>query len=57
MALVDLSIDGCPSEAVPFKYNSEKSVFEPAQPGEPGIEGDMVIETKFTIPQIKEVIK
>lgn len=46
-----LAFDGCPLKAVPFRYDTGKSLFEPALPGEPGLTGDMIIETEFVIPK------
>ncbi len=57
MSSIGLNIDGCPAKAVAFKYNAKKALFEPTSPGEPGINGDMTIETKFRIPKNKEVLK
>ncbi|MDD5598955.1 MAG: YdbH domain-containing protein, partial [Victivallaceae bacterium] len=48
---VELAIDGYPLKTVPFKYNTEKSLFEPVSPGEPGLNRDMTIETEFVIPR------
>jgi hypothetical protein len=48
---VELAVDGYPLKAVPFKYDSEKALFEPASPGEPGMNSDMTIETEFVIPR------
>ena len=54
VSAIKLNIDGYPAQAVPFKYNAEKSLFEPTPPEEPGINGDMTIETKFIIPKKKK---
>ncbi|MCK4981578.1 MAG: YdbH domain-containing protein, partial [Victivallaceae bacterium] len=62
MSSVDLSIDGYPAKAVPFKYDIKKALFEPVSADEPGLNNDMTIETKFIIPgkvplQNKKVLK
>jgi hypothetical protein len=49
-AEISLSIDGYPEKALPFQYNNQKSMFESVGSEEPGINGDMTIETKFKIP-------
>ncbi|MFA7184472.1 MAG: YdbH domain-containing protein, partial [Victivallales bacterium] len=51
MTRIELGIDGYPIKAVPFKYNSEKSLFEPVLSGEPGLNSDMTIKTEFVIPR------
>ena len=49
-AEVALSIDGYPAKALPFRYDENKKMFIPVGPEEPGINGDMTIETNFKIP-------
>ena len=51
MSSIDLSIDGYPDKAVPFKYNAEEKVYEQVPSSELGINNDMTIETKFKIPR------
>jgi len=53
MSSVDLSIDGYPDKAVPFKYNIKEALFEPVSADELGLNNDMTIETKFRIAKIK----
>ena len=62
MSSIDLSIDGYPAKAVPFKYDIKKALFEPVSADELGLNNDMTIETKFIIPrkvplQNKKVLK
>ena len=53
-AEVGLSIDGYPAKALPFRYDEDKKMFIPVGPEEPGINGDMTIETNFKIPVHKK---
>ena len=53
-AEVALSIDGYPSKALPFRYDEQKKMFIPVSSEEPGINGDMTIETNFKIPVDKK---
>ena len=50
---VELNIDGYPDKAVPFKYDPEKSLFIPVFDSDLGINSEMTIETKFSIPRKK----
>ncbi|MDD5727164.1 MAG: YdbH domain-containing protein [Victivallales bacterium] len=47
---ISLNLDGYPAKTLPFRYDEQKKAFVPAAPDEPGITGDMTIETNFKIP-------
>jgi len=57
MSSIDLSIDGYPAKAVPFKYNAKEALFVPVSDDDLGLNNDMTIETKFRIPKKQEVLK
>ena len=50
MSSIDLSIDGYPDKALPFKYNAKTKIYERIGSDELGINNDMTIKTKFRIP-------
>jgi hypothetical protein len=54
---VALIIDGYPAKALPFRYDEKKKLFIPVGTEEPGINGDMAIETNFKIPVHKKMKK